>query len=492
MSPTTITNNLPLVASLIAGTSMEMRKGIARTVCHELAHQWFGNLTTMEWWNALFLNEGFARYMEFVAVSNLFPDWNIWDEFVGGVHVLALSLDAMDNSHPIEVDVNHPDEINSIFDSISYAKGASLIRMLSKWIGEEVFIDGIRKYLVKFGYANARSSDLWGVLGEHSGKVRSDEERWTAGAKRQQYTAYSFNRQPILRSLHSSQDVPEMMEMWTKVMGFPAVTVASDGSVTQEKFRAMGREGKDVVGSEWRIPIIFKDGETLVMGVGEDDKVKDKINTLKGGKINKGQTGFFRVNYTSHVWGELSKGMGAGNMSNVDRLGLVSDVFAMAKGGYQPVTVALNFVKPMGEIDVEDEFVVWKEVCDVLIALSGVYKGEDFEDNYKGFVKGVVEKQWDMIGWEKNEGEKGNKGSMRGELLRAMAAAGDEGVKKEALRLFNVYYNGGEAIAADIRKIVYKLAVSEDENGVVPRMKELYRKVRGSEGSERSELPSVR
>lgn len=94
------------------GTSLTMKKGIARTVCHELAHQWFGNLTTMEWWNALFLNEGFARFMEFISVNHLFPEWNIWNEFVQSVYTLALGLDAMKTSHPIECTVNHPDEIN--------------------------------------------------------------------------------------------------------------------------------------------------------------------------------------------------------------------------------------------------------------------------------------------------------------------------------------------------------------------------------------------
>mmetsp|Transcript_20082 Transcript_20082/g.42041 ORF Transcript_20082/g.42041 Transcript_20082/m.42041 type:complete len:860 (-) Transcript_20082:2-2581(-) len=422
------------------GTSLAMRKGIARTVCHELAHQWFGNLTTMEWWNALFLNEGFARYMEFIAVNSLFPSWGIWDEFVGSVFVLALSLDAMDTSHPIEVEVNHPDEINSIFDSISYAKGASLIRMIAGWLGEDVFMEGIKKYLRKFGYKNATSNDLWSTLGSHSGK-----------------------------------DVVGMMEKWTKVMGFPVITIGKDGSVVQEKFRAGGRkDGLEV--TDWRIPITFADGEMLVMGIGEDEMVAEKIRQGKGGKINKGQVGFYRVNYSTDVWASLSKEMGVEKMSNTDRLGLVSDVFALAKGGYQPVTVALDFVKPMAEIAVEDEFVVWSEVCDKLIELSGVYKGEDFEDSYKAFVKEVVGKQWEMIGWEKKEGEKDNKGSMRGVLLSAMAASGDEGVKKEALRLFNVYYGGGKEVAADIRKVVYKLAVSEDEDNVLPKMRDLFSK----------------
>ena len=178
------------------------------------------------------------------------------------------------------------------------------------------------------------------------------------------------------------------------------------------------------------------------MGVGEDDKVAEKVS--KGGKLNRGQVGFYRVNYARETWKELAGRMGFGMMSNTDRLGLVSDVFAMAKGGYQPVSVALNFVRGMGKIDVEDEFVVWQQVCERLVELSGVYKGEEFEEvrreggkeewsgverseakrsndtnvscaanpicpsqDYKTFVKGVVGKQWEMIGWEKVRSENG-------------------------------------------------------------------------------------
>lgn len=115
-------------------TSETMKRGIARTVCHELAHQWFGNLATMEFWTQLYLKEGVARYMEFVGIDYLFPEWMVWTEFVQSVYNLALSLDALTTSHPVEVEVNHPDEISEIFDAISYAKGASLIRMVAHYM----------------------------------------------------------------------------------------------------------------------------------------------------------------------------------------------------------------------------------------------------------------------------------------------------------------------------------------------------------------------
>ncbi|CAN0238386.1 unnamed protein product [Scytosiphon promiscuus] len=163
-----------------ATSSTSTKKAIARTVCHELAHQWFGNLVTMEWWDALWLNEGFARYMEFVAVDHIFPEWDIWSDFDSMVFPQAMALDALVASHPIEVKVDNPDQINEIFDAISYAKGASVIRMLAGHLGVDEFMQGIHDYLVKHSYGNARSDDLWTALGNATGKdVATLMDTWT-------------------------------------------------------------------------------------------------------------------------------------------------------------------------------------------------------------------------------------------------------------------------------------------------------------------------
>ena len=146
------------VALLIdeAESSLDRKQRVTRTICHEIAHQWFGNMVTMEWWTHLWLNEGFARFLEFFAVDSLFPSWNIWAQFVSSIQGSALRLDGLENSHPIEVPVNHPDEINEIFDTISYAKGASIIRMLCEFLGTEVFFTGLHNYLLKHQWSNGQ------------------------------------------------------------------------------------------------------------------------------------------------------------------------------------------------------------------------------------------------------------------------------------------------------------------------------------------------
>ncbi|GMH77500.1 hypothetical protein TL16_g07430 [Triparma laevis f. inornata] len=423
------------------GTSLTMKKGIARTVCHELAHQWFGNLTTMEWWNALFLNEGFARFMEFISVNHLFPEWNIWNEFVQSVYTLALGLDAMKTSHPIECTVNHPDEINSIFDAISYAKGASLLRMVSNYLGDDVFIGGIQSYLTKFSYDNAKSGDLWAALGEFSGK-----------------------------------DVPGLMVPWTSKTGFPVIHISDDGKTTAERFFASGEKGE----GSWPCPIVFQDGEKIILDetnkAAVEKKIKSLIDTNTYFKINSGQFGFFRVNYSVKQWEKLGEVMVPGKLSTIDRLGLISDCFALGKAGYIPVTVPLNLVKSFGDIAELDEYVIWQELSEQMRGLAALYKDEPFFTEFQKFMVGMFAKQAELLSWEKKEGENENLGSMRAAVFAALGAANDEGTAQTAQRLFNECAAGGDAVQADLRRIVYKLALKQDEEGVMRVLMDLYRK----------------
>jgi len=153
-----------------ANTSLGTKQYVAMVVAHELAHQWFGNLVTMKWWTDLWLNEGFASWIEFLAVDTFFPDWHMWTQFIVDEQQQALKLDALEHTHPVQVPVNHPDEIRTIFDVISYSKGASVIHMLHEYLGAEIFRDGLRYYLKKHEYSNTDTVDLWDALEAVSGK----------------------------------------------------------------------------------------------------------------------------------------------------------------------------------------------------------------------------------------------------------------------------------------------------------------------------------
>lgn len=174
----------------------------------------------MKFWTQLYLKEGVARYMEFVAVDKLFPEWHAWTEFVQSVYTLALSLDALNSSHPVEVEVHHPDEINEIFKAISYAKGASLIRMVADYIGENAFREGMKTYLKRFAYGNAVTNDLWKALEECA----------------------------------QGKSIVDFMHPWTRVVGFPIIILKDDGTFKISRFRASGEELSEA-DCPWQIPV---------------------------------------------------------------------------------------------------------------------------------------------------------------------------------------------------------------------------------------------
>jgi len=157
-----------------ANTPLASKQYVAMVVAHELAHQWFGNLVTMRWWTDLWLNEGFASWIEYLAVDHLFPEWQMWTQFAVSEQQRAFKLDGLEHTHPIEVPVHHPNQISSIFDTISYSKGASAINMLHEYLGAEVFRDGLRHYLQRHAYGNTDTIDLWQALEEISGKSVKD------------------------------------------------------------------------------------------------------------------------------------------------------------------------------------------------------------------------------------------------------------------------------------------------------------------------------
>ncbi|MBS7346158.1 MAG: hypothetical protein KIG14_00390, partial [Candidatus Sacchiramonaceae bacterium] len=163
-----------------AKSSLSSKRQIALVIAHETAHQWFGNLVTMKWWDDLWLNESFATMMEYLAVDSFYPDWNIWEEFAVNEAILSLRRDAIDGVQSVHIPVHHPDEIGTIFDgAIVYAKGARLMNMLRSYVGEEAFRSGLANYFEEFAYQNTTGDDLWRALGLASGKdVRSFMESW--------------------------------------------------------------------------------------------------------------------------------------------------------------------------------------------------------------------------------------------------------------------------------------------------------------------------
>ncbi|KAL5969481.1 Puromycin-sensitive aminopeptidase [Taenia solium] len=229
-------------------SSMLSKQNVALTVAHELSHMWFGNLVTMSWWTDLWLKEGFATWAEYLAVDHCFPDYDIWTLFVSREYIRALRLDELKSSHPIEVEVNSAQEVEEIYDAVSYQKGSCVIRMLHAYMGPCLFQAGLKAYFKKFKYSNARTEDLWTVL-ENTG----------------------------------IDNVADLMSLWTKQTGYPVVSVrlihAPDGTysigVRQQRFFADGSSTKGEPSVRWRVPI------TVCLVDNSDELILRKVtNTL--------------------------------------------------------------------------------------------------------------------------------------------------------------------------------------------------------------------
>jgi tricorn protease interacting factor F2/3 len=275
-------------------TSTSTKKSIAEVIAHEIAHMWFGDLVTMKWWDDLWLNESFATFMAYKVVDWAYPQWKIWQDFVKNSTGGAMARDALNNTHPIEAKVRSPEEIEELFDEISYGKGASILRMIEAYIGPDKFQKGVSKYLQQFRYSNAAGRDLWNHLQQASGL-----------------------------------DVSRVMDEWIRKVGYPVVKASlSQGKLILEQERFLLSETREK--QTWPIPItITVDGKTQQL-LFDKEKAEVKITSPKSLKLNSDQTGFYRTDYHGS---ELKKLVWAGKLSALDRYGLANDAWAFLNSG---------------------------------------------------------------------------------------------------------------------------------------------------------------
>ncbi len=274
-------------------TSEITKKRVASVIAHEIAHQWFGDLVTMKWWNDLWLNESFATFMMYKMVEKYYPDWKITGEMMLTRASGALNDDSLRGTHPIDVEVTDPEKVAQIFDQISYGKGGMILRMIEKFAGFEEFRQGIHSYLTAFSYQNATGADLWKSIEKSSGKP-----------------------------------ISKVMEAWIKRPGYPYVTVTKEGDklhLKQGRFLLDGSVSEET----WPIPLTVKRNvseDSVLMETAQMDI--DARNVLK---LNSDESGFYRVLYDDSSYQEILGSLK--HLSYLDKWGLVSDMFAFLVSG---------------------------------------------------------------------------------------------------------------------------------------------------------------
>ncbi|XP_030312796.1 aminopeptidase N [Calypte anna] len=308
-------------------SSIGNKERVVTVISHELAHQWFGNLVTLRWWNDLWLNEGFASYVEYLGADSAEPSWNIKDLMVlNEVHVV-MATDALSTSHPLsfrEEEINTPAQISEVFDSIAYSKGASVLRMVSDFLNETVFKDGLQSYLHTFAYNNTIYADLWVHLQEAVDK--------------------SNNTLP--------DSISNIMDRWTLQMGYPVVTVDTrTGTATQSHFLLDPTsvvERPSVFNYTWIVPITWMTQEkaqgrywlTKVSETTDQFKVSNTSWLL----LNIDVTGYFRVNYNQENWNQLLNQLSTNHQAIpvINRAQIIDDAFNLARAKHISVTLALD------------------------------------------------------------------------------------------------------------------------------------------------------
>ena len=360
-------------------SSVNTRRRVAEVIAHELAHQWFGNLVTMAWWNDLWLNESFATFVQVKMVDRVYPDYESLNDLLLNRTSLALALDGLTTSHPIQVEVHHPDEIRQVFDQISYGKGASVLRMTEAFLGEEAFRRGVIEYLQAHAYGNARGADLWKHLKEASG-----------------------------------QPVDRILGAWTGQAGHPVVSVERKGGgvrVRQRHFLYQGTPSDRL----WPVPINYRadgtPGRFLLEGESAELPVQDPKLLL----LNEGRAGFYRVRYDEAGYAALRAHLE--ELSPIDRWGLLDDLYAFLQEGSAEFERYRTFVRAL---EGTDEFLLVSQLATQLASLARLvgYRGPVAE-----LQRSFLRVQRQRLGVDPVPGEAENSTALReGILLESVLA----------------------------------------------------------------------
>ena len=380
--------------------SLRQQQGIYGIIAHEIAHQWFGNLVTMAWWDNLWLNEGFASWMASKATERFNPRWGaqlrqaLWKDS-------ALSEDARRTTHPIQTPVENDVRAMDVFDSITYAKGAAVLRMLEGYLGEDVFRAGVQRYVRAHRFSNTTTADFWQHLSAASG-----------------------------------QDIGKLVSGWTEQPGYPVVKVlqqcangAAVVTLAQERFTLNDSKASALA---WNVPVILADEagtrRTVLL-----ERHSQKLRFERCGTLlaNAGDTGYYRSQYDSRSFRRLVPALK--RLATPDRLRLLSDTFALAQAGRVDATRYLELVENLGA---ETDRTIWDHVTDALSFLRELIDSPGEQAVFDRYIARLLESPFASVGWDPRPDEPADAALLRRSLIEALGRAGHQAVVREAQSRF--------------------------------------------------------
>jgi aminopeptidase N len=401
------------------------RRGIFNILAHEMAHQWFGDLVTMGWWDNLWLNEGFASWMATKATEQFFPQWQNWLNGYGQKQ-FALALDARRTSHPIQQPVADHSEAAVAFDAITYNKGQALIRMLENYLGEQAFREGIRSYMAAHAYGNSTTTDLWQALERAAGKQ-------VAGV------AASF----------TEQDGVPLVIAETACRG-DAQTMA----LRQDRFVIAPSAAAALPSRNWQIPVAVgplqrkQPEEMLLQGSAE----VPAGSCGEAVKVNLGDIGYYRVEYGPISRVVLTKSLG--RMSVDDRLNFVTDSWALVQAGRAEPSSYLALVEA---IAADDHRAVWDQVMSSLNGFNRLSRDRAERPAIRAYARAKLRPVFDRLGWEGSGSGDDDTTLLRASLIRSLGELGDEEIIAEARRRFSAFLQDPKSLPNGLRDSVTHL-----------------------------------
>uniref|UniRef100_A0A8C7XL26 Aminopeptidase n=1 Tax=Oryzias sinensis TaxID=183150 RepID=A0A8C7XL26_9TELE len=412
-------------------SSSSNKQRVASVIAHELVHQWFGNIVTMDWWDDLWLNEGFASFFEYIGVEKAEPSWGMRDIMIISDVLPVMVNDALLSSHPIIVDVSTPAEITSVFDAISYSKGASVLRMLEDWMGRDAFRDGCRKYLKDFYFKNAKTADFWASLAEVSGLPIAD-----------------------------------VMDTWTKQMGYPVLHLSvsdTNSKLSQRRFlldpNADASQPPSPFRYTWTIPVKWHSTQSnnnvsVMFDKNSKELILMNYSSSTDGllKVNDDHMGFYRVNHDDHMWTDISQLIFLQEFDAADRASFIDDVFSLARADIVDYGNAFNLTLYLQN---EADYIVWSRVSSSIAYVRDMLSFDNdlyakFQKLFREHVKTIAAK----LGWT-DKGPQTEK-LLRETVLSIACQMGDQDALNEASNLFDQWIGGDLSVAVNLRLLVYR------------------------------------
>jgi puromycin-sensitive aminopeptidase len=383
-----------LLVDPATASQLEIQR-VAQVVAHELAHMWFGDLVTMQWWEGIWLNEAFATFMEELCCDAFRPAWQRWVLF-GIARDAALAVDSLHATRPIEYDVVSPEDAEGMYDLLTYEKGGSVLRMLQQYLGPDVFRDAIRQYLKDHAYANTVTTDLWNALEAVSG-----------------------------------EPVAKMMDTWILQGGHPVVTVEG-GTIAQAPFSYTEKPVTSAIGKSWLVPVRSRPlaGDAVARQLLGDDP--QPLATAGPAIANAGGSGVYRTSYGPRELEAIAGAMDA--LAELERAVLVNDTWALVLAGRREVPDVLRLARSLGD---EVELATWTTVAG---ALDYLWRAADDDDRplVSATVREVLGPKLDHFGWAPVAGEDDRTLTLRGLLVQCLGTIGaDEAVRTESVRRFD-------------------------------------------------------